>query len=67
MMIYNALYSWAKHLQKEKHTQNPVDNVFIDVYNKFLKQKSAQKKTPDWVKGIETDNPRPDRHQSKPY
>jgi len=52
MMIYDALYSWAKHLQKEKHTQNPVDNVFIDVYNKFIKQQSAQKKTPDWVKEL---------------
>ncbi|HEX6849152.1 MAG TPA: chromate resistance protein ChrB domain-containing protein [Chitinophagaceae bacterium] len=48
-MIYDALYSWAKHLQKEKHTQNPIDHVFIDVYNKFIKQKSSQKKTPSWV------------------
>lgn len=52
MMIYDALYSWAKHLQKEKHTQNPVDQVFIDVFNKFIKQKAAQKKTPDWVKEL---------------
>ena len=49
MMIYDALYNWAKHLQKEKHTQNPVDHIFIDVYNKFIKQKSALKKTPAWV------------------
>ncbi len=52
MMIYDALYSWARHLQKEKHTQNPVDNVFMDVYHKFIKQKSAQRKTPDWVKEL---------------
>lgn len=52
MMMYDALYSWAKHLQKERHTQNPVDNVFIDVYNKFIRQKSEQKKTPDWVKEL---------------
>ena len=52
MLLYDALYSWAKHLQKEKHTQNPVDHVFIDVYNKFIKQKSAQKKTPAWVKEL---------------
>lgn len=52
MMIYDALYTWAKHLQREKHTQNPIDNVFMDVYNKFIKQKSAQKKTPDWVKEL---------------
>lgn len=49
MMIYDALYSWAKYLQKEKHTQNPVDHIFIDVFNKFIKQKSTQKKTPAWV------------------
>ena len=52
MMIYDALYSWAKHLQKEKHTQNPVDHLFIDVFNKFIKEKAAQKKTPDWVKEL---------------
>ena len=52
MMIYDALYSWAKHLQNEKHTQNPVDHLFIDVFNKFIKQKAKQKKTPDWVKEL---------------
>ena len=52
MMIYDALYSWAKHLQNEKHTQNPVDHLFIDVFNKFIKQKSAKKKTPDWVQEL---------------
>lgn len=52
MMIYDALYSWAKHLQKEKHTQNPVDHLFIEVFNKFIAQKHAQKKTPDWVKEL---------------
>ncbi len=51
-MIYDALYSWAKHLQKEKHTQNPVDHLFIDVFNKYIQQKSAQKKTPGWVKEL---------------
>jgi AraC-like DNA-binding protein len=52
MMIYDALYSWAKYLQKEKHTQNPVDHLFIDVFNKFIKHKSAKKKTPDWVREL---------------
>src|SRR3978361_1911018 len=52
MMLYDALYSWAKHLQKEKHTQNPVDYLFIYVYSKYIKQKSAQKKTPHWVKEL---------------
>lgn len=52
MMIYDALYSWAKHLQKEKHTQNPVDHLFIDIYKKHLQQKSASRKTPAWVKEL---------------
>jgi AraC-like DNA-binding protein len=52
MLIYDALYSWAKYLQKEKHTQNPVDNLLLEVYKKFLKQKTAKKKTPAWVKEL---------------
>lgn len=52
MMIYDALYSWATFLQREKHTQNPIDHLFIDVFNKFIKQKAAKKKTPDWVKEL---------------
>ena len=52
MMIYDALYSWATFLQREKHTQNPIDHLFIDVFNKVIKQKAAKKKTPDWVKEL---------------
>lgn len=52
MILYDALYNWAKHLQKEKHTQNPVDNIFIDVYNKFINLRSAQRKTPEWVREL---------------
>lgn len=52
MVIYDALYSWAKNLQNEKHTENPVDNLFLDVYNQFLVKKSSNKKTPLWVQEI---------------
>ena len=52
MLIYDALYSWAKHLQNVKHTQNPVDHLFLDVFNKFIKKKYTQKKTPVWVKEL---------------
>ena len=51
MMIYDALYSWAKHLQHEKHTQNPVEYLLIEIFEKYLKQKSS-KKPPAWVKEI---------------
>jgi AraC-like DNA-binding protein len=50
MLIYDALYSWAKHLQNEKHTQNPIENLLLDVYKKFLKQKSG--KAPGWAKEL---------------
>ncbi len=50
ILIYDALYSWAKHLQNEKHTQNPIENLLVDVYKKFLKQKSG--KTPAWAKEL---------------
>jgi AraC-like DNA-binding protein len=52
MMLYDALYSWAKYLQKEKHTQGPVENLLMEVFNKYIKQKSSQKKTPAWVKEL---------------
>jgi AraC-like DNA-binding protein len=50
MMIYDGLYSWAKNLQAEKHTQNATENMLLDVYQKFLKSKSS--KVPDWAKEL---------------
>ena len=47
MLIYDGLYSWAKYLQAEKHTQNPTENMLLDVYQKFLRHKSN--KVPEWA------------------
>jgi AraC-like DNA-binding protein len=52
IMIYDALYTWAKHLQNVKHTQSPTENLLLDVYKKFLKQKSGVKKIPLWAKEL---------------
>jgi hypothetical protein len=53
MMLYDSLYTWAKHLQHEKHTQNPFENMLLDVYKKFLAEKKKQgKKVPDWAKEL---------------
>ena len=49
-VIYDALYSWAKHLQDLRHTQNPTDHILHEVYNKYLKLKKNEKKTPEWVR-----------------
>src|SRR5437870_4608672 len=39
-------------MKNEKHTQNPVDHVFIDIYNTFIRDKSAKRKTPEWVEEL---------------
>lgn len=53
MMIYDALYSWAKYLQKEKHTQHPVENLLLNVFNQFLHKKAGEKKKiPAWAKEL---------------
>lgn len=51
MLIYDALYSWAKYLQKEKHTQHPQEDLLLAVFDKFLKQKTG-KKIPAWAKEL---------------
>ena len=48
MMIYDALYSWAKYHKSEKHTQNPTENLLIEVFEKYLKQKRSGK-IPAWA------------------
>lgn len=53
MLIYDALYSWAKHLQKEKHTEQPNEALLLDVFNKFLKGKQRSgKPMPGWAKEL---------------
>ncbi len=53
MLLYDALYSWAKYLQKEKHTQQPFENLLLNVFNNFLKAKaSSNKKIPAWAKEL---------------
>src|SRR5450432_201330 len=53
MIIYDALYSWAKFLQKEKHTQQPFENLLLGVFNNYLKGKSGSgKKIPAWAQEL---------------
>lgn len=52
IVIYDGLYTWAKNLQNVKHTQNPIENLLLDVYKKFLKQKSGSRKIPPWAKEL---------------
>lgn len=52
MLIYDALYSWAKYLQNEKHTLNPMENILLDVYKKFIKERKSAKKVPAWAREL---------------
>ena len=53
LLIYDALYSWAKNLQHEKHTQQPVEQLLLDVLKKFIKSKQRTGKgMPGWAKEL---------------
>jgi len=53
MILYDALYTWARYLQKEKHTQQPFENLLLDVFNNYLKKrKGSEKKIPAWARQL---------------
>jgi AraC-like DNA-binding protein len=53
MLLYDALYSWAKHLQKEQHTAQPFENLLLNVFNSYLKNKpGSKKKIPAWASDL---------------
>jgi AraC-like DNA-binding protein len=53
MIIYDALYSWATHLQKEKHLQQPFENLLLNVFNNYLTDKPGTKKQmPAWAREL---------------
>lgn len=53
MLIYDSLYTWAKHLQKEKHTQQPFESLLLNVFDKILKhKKGAGRKPPSWAQEL---------------
>ena len=52
MIIYDGLYAWTKHLQNEKHTQNPFERTLLNVYKKFLSEKKKKQKVPEWAKEL---------------
>jgi AraC-like DNA-binding protein len=52
MFIYDALYSWAKHLQNEKHTQQPFEDLLLDVLKKFIQSKQKDKTMPAWAQEL---------------
>ncbi|MFT2011542.1 chromate resistance protein ChrB domain-containing protein [Pontibacter sp. 13R65] len=52
LIMYDALYTWAKQLQGVKHLQQPNENVFLQAFHSYLRQQQAEKKVPVWAKGL---------------
>jgi AraC-like DNA-binding protein len=53
MLLYDALYSWAKYLHREKHTQSPTEKLFLQVFNAYLQEKKPPpQKTPAWAREL---------------
>jgi AraC-like DNA-binding protein len=53
MLLYDALYSWAKFLHHEKHTQSPTEMLFLQVFNAYLQEKKpVRHKTPAWAREL---------------
>lgn len=52
MLIYDALYSWARYLQNQKHTQNPTEKLLLEIFNAYILEKAGREKAPDWAKQL---------------
>lgn len=52
MFLYDALYSWAKHLKNQKHLQQPFEQTLLNAIHTFINEKSEYKKTPAWAKEL---------------
>lgn len=46
MVIYDALYSWASHLQKTKHVQSSVERILVGL---SAEGNLVNENTPNWV------------------
>ena len=53
MVIYDALYVWAKFHRHEKHTQTPGEQLLLDVLHRFLQTRTGAKtRMPAWAKEL---------------
>lgn len=49
MIVYDALYSWAAYHEHEKHTWDPMEEMLLQVFNKFMKRQVGRKSPPAWA------------------
>lgn len=49
-ILYDALYTWATHLQKEKHLRQPQEHLLVQALSKFISANTkGKKKIPLWA------------------
>jgi AraC-like DNA-binding protein len=46
LVLYDALYTWATHLQGQPHTQQPEEQLLMQVYTAYLQRPREQKAPP---------------------
>ncbi|MCR5889896.1 chromate resistance protein [Hymenobacter sp. J193] len=46
LVLYDALYSWARHLQDQRHTQPPEEQLLVQVYTAYLARTKNQRPAP---------------------
>jgi len=51
LIIYDALYSWAKNLQEVKHTQSPTEQLLLAVLHAYMSPEN-KRKPPEWVREL---------------
>jgi YesN/AraC family two-component response regulator len=52
MTIYDALYSWAKYHEHEKHTWDPMEGMLLKIFNTFMHDQLSKKKVPAWARQL---------------
>ncbi|KYP15493.1 chromate resistance protein ChrB domain-containing protein [Flavihumibacter sp. CACIAM 22H1] len=55
LILYDALYNWARFLQHETHLQQPNESMLWKLYSSLLEKNNRKKKhTPQWVQELRT-------------
>jgi AraC-like DNA-binding protein len=50
LVLYDALYSWATHLQGQTHTQQPEEQLLVQVYSAYLQRtRDSTAPPPAWT------------------
>lgn len=52
MILYDALYSWAKYLKSQKHLHHPFEETLLQALHTVVKGEKTYKKTPAWAKEL---------------